>query len=160
MITRGVLDMKVAILTALSGMLLMGATLPAFAETNRWAGYTGVDTQRYQHHPAYPQHRPYYSQHPQPQYYPRHYPQHHPRPAPQWGQPTIRSGINIQYNAPSTVQYNHQSYSWVNGEPSSAHIESSTYQVVTNWQHLGLPAPPRGMYWIFEDGRYVLVANR
>ena len=101
MITRGVLDMKVAILTALSGMLLMGATLPAFAETNRWAGYTGVDTQRYQHHPAYPQHRPYYSQHPQPQYYPRHYPQHHPR-----------------------------------------------------------PAPPRGMYWVFEHGRYVLVANR
>ena len=157
MITRGVLDMKVAILTALSGMLLMGATLPAFAETNRWAGYTGVDTQRYQHRPHSSQHRPYYSQ--QPHSYPPRYPYHQPT-APQWGQPTIRSGINIQYNAPSTVQYNHQSYSWVNGEPRTAHIESSTYQVVTNWQHLGLPAPPRGMYWVFEHGRYVLVANR
>ena len=145
--------MKVAILTALSGMIFLGVSMQSMAETNRWAGYTGVDTQR-------DHHRPYYSQHPQPHYYPRHYPQHHPRPAPQWGQPTIRSGINIQYNAPSTVQYNHQSYSWVNGEPSTAHIESSTYRVVTDWQHLGLPAPPRGMYWVFEHGRYVLVANR
>ena len=156
--------MKVAILTALSGMLFLGVSMQSLAETNRWAGYTGVNTQRDQHRPyspqhrpAYPQHRPYYSQ--QPYSYPPHYP-YHQRPVPQWGQPTIRSGINIQYNAPSTVQYNHQSYSWVNGEPSSAHIESSTYRVVTVWQHLGLPAPPRGMYWIFEHGRYVLVANR
>lgn len=150
--------MKVAILTALSGMLFLGMSMQSLAETNRWAGYTGVDTQRHQHRPHSPQHRPYYSQ--QPHSYPPRYLYHHPRPAPQWGQPTIRSGINIQYNAPSTVQYNHQSYSWVNGEPSTAHIESSSYQVVTNWQHLGLPAPPRGMYWVFEHGRYVLVANR
>ncbi len=38
--------MKVAILTALSGMLFLGVSMQSLAETNRWAGYTGVDTQR------------------------------------------------------------------------------------------------------------------
>ncbi len=50
--------MKVAILTALSGMLFLGVSMQSLAETNRWAGYTGVDTQRYQHRPYSPQHRP------------------------------------------------------------------------------------------------------
>ncbi len=65
--------MKVAILTALSGMLLLGVSMQSLAETNRWAGYTGVNTQRDQHRPyspqhrpAYPQHRPYHSQQPYP----------------------------------------------------------------------------------------------
>ncbi len=49
--------MKVAILTALSGMLFLGVSMQSLAETNRWAGYTGVNTQRDQHRPYSPQHR-------------------------------------------------------------------------------------------------------
>ena len=51
-------------------------------------------------------------------------------------------------------------YSWVNGDPNVVHIESSRYTVITEWQRLGLPAPPRGSYWIYENGRYVLMNNR
>ena len=48
----------------------------------------------------------------------------------------------------------------LNGDPNVARIESSRYSVISDWQRLGLPAPPRGSYWIYENGRYVLVPNR
>lgn len=90
-----------------------------------------------------PAHRP-----PPPGYYPPH-----------GAYPPPRPGVNITYQAPSYSHYNHQTYTWVNGEPNTANIQSSRYVMITDWQRLGLPAPPQGMYWIFEDGRYALVPN-
>lgn len=69
-------------------------------------------------------------------------------------------GVTIIYQAPSHYSYRHESYSWLNGEPHGAYIESSNYVLVTNWRRLGLPAPLQGMYWIRENGRYVMVQNR
>lgn len=71
--------------------------------------------------------------------------------------PTQPNGVYFNYQAPSYSNYNHQTYIWVNGDPNSTSIKSSTYEVITDWERLGLPAPPQGMYWIFEDGRYMLV---
>ena len=74
--------------------------------------------------------------------------------------PPPRPGVNISYQAPSYSNYNHQTYTWINGEPNAAQIQSSRYVMITDWQRLGLPAPPTGMYWVFEDGRYALVPNK
>lgn len=78
---------------------------------------------------------------------------------PQGAYPPPRPGVNITYQAPSYSNYNHQTYTWVNGDPNTAQIQSSRYVMITDWQRLGLPAPPTGMYWVFEDGRYALVPN-
>ena len=72
----------------------------------------------------------------------------------------IQNGVSIQYHAPTTITQNSQSYSWVNGDPNTARIESSNSILITDWRRLDLPAPPTGMYWIYEHGRYVLVPNR
>lgn len=167
--------MKVAVVCALGGIVLLGASATTQAE-NKWSNYRGVDTSKYQHRPAYPQtsypknnypqQRPGYSQHSYPRNsYPyNHYPQNRPyyqqRPPHHQTYPTIQNGIGIQYSAPTTITHNSQSYSWVNGDPNTARIESSSYTLITDWQRLGLPAPPNGMYWIYEHGRYVLVPNR
>lgn len=74
---------------------------------------------------------------------------------PQHGSPNV----NVIFQAPTYVQSQHNTYTWVNGDPNVAHIQSSRYVMVTDWRRLGLPAPPHGMYWIFEDGRYALVPN-
>lgn len=79
------------------------------------------------------------------------YPPHQNRP------PAYSNGLSIMYQAPSSTTYNQNTYMWVNGDPNVAKIETSSYEVITNWQGLGLPAPPQGMYWIFENGRYALV---
>lgn len=145
--------MKLAVLCALSGMMLLGASATTQAE-NRWSNYRGVDTTRYQHRPHYPQnHYPQNS-------YPQHYPNYPQRPPHHQNYPTIQNGISIQYQAPTTITHNSQSYSWVNGDPNTSRIESSRYTFISDWQRLGLPAPPNGTYWIFENGRYVLVPNR
>ena len=144
--------MKTTLFYAIAGVMLISASASTFAE-NKWANYQGVDTSKPQHRPpsmnrpGYPQHAPNY---------PQHYPQYPNRPYPQYPQ----SGISIQYNAPTTITQNSQSYSWVNGDPASASISSSTYTFISDWKRIGLPAPPSGMYWIFENGRYVLVPNR
>ncbi len=135
--------MKVAILCALGGMVLLGASAMTQAE-NRWSNYQGVDTSKHQHRPHYPS-RPTPS-----------YPSHPPH----GGYPPIQNGVSIQYHAPTTITQNSQSYSWVNGDPNTARIESSNSVLITDWRRLGLPAPPTGMYWIYEHGRYVLVPNR
>jgi len=159
--------MKVAILCALGGMVLLGASAITQAE-NRWSNYQGVDTSKHQHRPSYPQNsypsnRPSYPQNSYPQHRP-HYPS---RPTPSYpshpqhgGYPPIQNGVSIQYHAPTTITQNSQSYSWVNGDPNTARIESSNSVLITDWRRLGLPAPPTGMYWIYEHGRYVLVPNR
>lgn len=91
-----------------------------------------------------------------------------PRPMPPSGQypyppsssnPPIQNGVNIQYRAPTTIYQNSNSYSWVNGDPNVASIGSSNYVLITDWKSLGLPAPPTGMYWILDNGRYALVPN-
>ena len=147
--------MKVAILCALGGMVLLGASAMTQAE-NRWSNYQGVDTSKHQHRPSYPQnsypqHRPHYPSRPTPSY---------PSHPPHGGYPPIQNGVSIQYHAPTTITQNSQSYSWVNGDPNTARIESSNSVIITDWRRLGLPAPPTGMYWIYEHGRYVLVPNR
>ena len=151
--------MKLTALCALSGMMLLGASATTQAE-NRWSNYRGVDTTRYQPHPYYPQSYPQNHYPHQQQHYPQHYPNYPQRPPHHQNYPTIQNGISIQYQAPTTITQNSQSYSWVNGDPNTSRIESSRYTFISDWQRLGLPAPPSGMYWIFENGRYVLVPNR
>jgi Ni/Co efflux regulator RcnB len=150
--------MKIVLSGAIFAALLAGASAHSMAG-NAWGGYTGVERSKpnYRSVPrSYEPPRHHYPQRPLP---PRpHYPQ---RP-PHWGYPPAQSqsGLNIQYQTPTTIYQNSTSYSWVNGDPNVARIESSRYTVITDWQRLGLPAPPRGSYWIYENGRYVLVPNR
>ena len=152
--------MRTATLAILSGMILLGASLQAQAE-NQWSKYQGVDSKKYQHKPSYPQNSAPYSnnlQHhrPYPQPFARPYP---PRPRPNYS-PTIQNGVSIQYQAPTIINQHSQSYPWVNGDPNTARLESSNAILITDWQRLGLPAPPTGTYWTYEQGRYVLVPNR
>ena len=152
--------MRTATLAILSGMILLGASLQAQAE-NQWSKYQGVDSKKYQHKPSYPQNSAPYSnnlQHhrPYPQPFARPYPS---RPRPNYS-PTIPNGVSIQYQAPTIINQHSQSYHWVNGDPNTARIESSNAILITDWQRLGLPAPPTGTYWSYEQGRYVLVPNR
>ena len=155
--------MKVAVICALGGIVLLGASATAQAE-NQWSNYRGVDTTKYQHRPHYPQTSYPHHNYPKNNYPQNSYPQNRPyypqRPSRHQNYPTIQNGISIQYQAPTTITHNSQSYSWVNGDPNTARIESSSYTLITDWKHLGLPAPPNGTYWIFENGRYVLVPNR
>ena len=158
--------MKVAVICALGGIVLLGASATTQAE-NQWSNYRGVDTTKYQHRPHYPQNpQTSYPHHNYPKNnYPQNsYPQNRPyypqRPLHHQNYPTIQNGISIQYQAPTTITHNSQSYSWVNGDPNTARIESSSYTLITDWHRIGLPAPPNGTYWIFENGRYVLVPNR
>ena len=124
---------KLVVYTMLA--MLCGVSASTQAE-NQWSNYQGVDRTQNQHRPhypnqSYPQNQPHYPN----QSYP-HYP-NSPYP-PYGGYPVIRPGISIQYQAPTTITQNSQSYSWVNGDPNSARIESSSYSVVTDWQNLGL----------------------
>ncbi|MDN5512730.1 RcnB family protein [Acinetobacter sp.] len=152
--------MKLAVLCALSGMVLLGASATTQAE-NRWSNYRGVDTTRYQTRPYYPHNNYPQNNYPhQQQHYPQHYPNDPQHPPHHQNYPTIQNGISIQYQAPTTITQNSQSYSWVNGDPRTARIESSSTTFISDWQRLGLPAPPNGTYWIFENGRYMLVPNR
>ncbi|WP_445660619.1 RcnB family protein [Acinetobacter sp. F16] len=155
--------MKVAVICALGGIMLLGASVTTQAE-NQWSNYRGVDTTKYQHRPHYPQTNYPHHNFPKNNYPQNSYPQNRPyypqRPSHHQNYPTIQNGISIQYQAPTTITHNSQSYSWVNGDPNTARIESSSYTLITDWKRLGLPAPPNGTYWIFENGRYVLVPNR
>ena len=155
--------MKVAVICALGGIVLLGASATTQAE-NQWSNYRGVDTTKYQHRPHYPQTSYPHHNYPKNNYpqnsYPRNRPYYPQRPSRHQNYPTIQNGISIQYQAPTTITHNSQSYSWVNGDPNTARIESSSYTLITDWKRLGLPAPPNGTYWIFENGRYVLVPNR
>lgn len=152
--------MKLAVLCALSGMVLLGASATTQAE-NRWSNYRGVDTTRYQPRPYYPHNNYPQNNYPYPQQHnPQHYPNDPQRSPHHQNYPTIQNGISIQYQAPTTITQNSQSYSWVNGDPRTARIESSSTTFISDWQRLGLPAPPNGTYWIFENGRYMLVPNR
>lgn len=150
--------MKIVLSGAIFATLLLGASAQSMAG-NAWVGYSGVDRSVPNYRSAPPAYDPPRQHHPQRPVPPRpYYPQ---RPA-HGGHPPAQSqsGLNIQYQAPTTIYQNSNSYSWVNGDPNVARIESSRYTVITDWQRLGLPAPPRGSYWIYENGRYVLMSNR
>lgn len=125
---------------------------------NQWVGYGSASTAERSHHRPVRPHIPPHGQHPHRPIYPPTAPVH-PTMADR-GHISMKSGINVQYQAPTTVYYNQQQYTWVNGDPRVASIHSSTQQMIPDWQRYGLPAPPTGMYWIFEHGRYVLVPNR
>ena len=158
---------KLVVYTMLA--MLCGVSASTQAE-NQWSNYQGVDRTQNQHRPhypnqSYPQNRPHYpnQSYPQnrPHYLSQSYPHYPNSPYPPYGgYPVIRPGISIQYQAPTTITQNSQSYSWVNGDPNSARIESSSYSMVTDWQNLGLPAPPKGTYWVYQNGHYVLMSNR
>ena len=157
---------KLVVYTMLA--MLCGVSASTQAE-NQWSNYQGVDRTQNQHRPhypnqSYPQNQPHYPnqsyQQNRPHYPSQSYPHYPNSPYPPYGgYPVIRPGISIQYQAPTTITQNSQSYSWVNGDPKVAHIESSTHVVITDWRRLGLPAPPNGMHWILENGRYILVPN-
>jgi len=68
--------------------------------------------------------------------------------------------LHIYVQAPRYMTSTQNTYTWVNGDPATAKIETSSYDIITQWKELGLPAPPKGMFWIFENGRYMLVAKR
>ena len=158
---------KLVVYTMLA--MLCGVSASTQAE-NQWSNYQGVDRTQNQHRPhypnqSYPQNQPHYPnqsyQQNRPHYPSQSYPHYPNSPYPPYGgYPVIRPGISIQYQAPTTITQNSQSYSWVNGDPNSARIESSSYSVVTDWQNLGLPAPPKGTYWVYQNGHYVLMSNR
>ncbi len=139
---------------ALLASFLFGIAVPAWAD-NAWVGYTGVDRSKPQHRPPS---RPHYA--PQPPHSQRPYYPQRPSHGGYYPPAQSQSGFNIQYQAPTMIYQNSNSYSWVNGDPNVAYIESSRYTVITDWQRLGLPAPPRGSYWIYENGRYVLMNDR
>jgi Ni/Co efflux regulator RcnB len=152
--------MNIKIWGMLGGLMILGVALPAQAE-NRWSNYQGVERTRYSAPPIYS--HQHYPQHSYPQNYgtypypiTRPYPAH-PRPS---AYPTLQNGVTIHYQAPTTITQNSQSYRWVNGDPNTAQIESSSGVLITDWHRLGLPAPPTGTYWIYEQGRYVLVPHR
>ena len=67
--------------------------------------------------------------------------------------------VQVIYQAPTYVQYHQNTYTWVNGDSNVAQIHHVQREVITDWRRAGLPAPPHGMYWIFENGRYSLVAS-
>ena len=149
-------------------ILLCLATLlsvSAFASAQTHVDFnTSVGIQVGNTKPGYPA-----QQYPQgPLNYPQYpnQPNHRPHP----GQPLpplihrppngkVNGGLNIQYQAPSYTTINQQSYTWVNGDPNVAQIKTTDRIYITNWRELGLPAPPNGMRWIFENGRYILEAN-
>lgn len=148
--------MKIVVWSAIFASLVWGVSAQTLAG-NAWGGYTGVERSK-------PQHRPPSSHYPQQHHPQRPMPpgQYYPRRPPHGGYPPAQSqsGLNINYQAPTTIYQNSNHYSWVNGDPNVARIESSHYSLITDWRRLGLPAPPAGSYWIFENGRYVLVPNR
>lgn len=150
--------MKIVLSGAIFATLLLGASAQSMAG-NAWVGYSGVDRSVPNYRSAPPAYDPPRQHHPQRPVPPRpYYPQ---RPA-HGGHPPVQSqsGLNIQYQAPTTIYQNSNSYSWVNGDPNVTRIESSRYTMISDWQRLGLPAPPWGSYWIYENGRYVLMSNR
>lgn len=139
--------MKIILSGACLAVLLCGASFPVIA-ANNWVGYSSKDHYKRPQPPRPKAPQQYYPQRPLPPV--QHYP----------NRPVIQNGVSLRYQAPTTIYQNSNSYSWVNGDPNQAQIESSRYVLINDWRRLGLPDPPVGMHWIFENGRYVLVNNQ
>ena len=133
------------------GIVLSTISSITLAKNTGWNASVGVNM-------GSPVNRPYPQQYPH--YPPTNRPPLPPRPPHVIHPPLNNGGVSLTYQAPSYTTYNHQSYTWVNGDPNVAQIKSSEHIVIANWRELGLPQPPSGMYWIFEDGRYILESSR
>ena len=144
----------IATLSAIAFLLM-----PSLAQANstKWNASIGVNVGSL-NSSNYPQRPPSYPNqgYPPQNGYP-HYPPNRPLPPP--GNVYPNGGVSLTYQAPSYTTVNHQTYTWVNGDPNVAQIKSSNKIVIANWRELGLPAPPNGMHWIYEDGRYILESN-
>src|SRR5690606_41496073 len=121
--------MRIVLSSAIFAALLLGASAQSMAG-NAWVGYGGVDrsTPKYRSTPRpYDPPRQHYPQRPLP---PR---PHYPQQPPHWGYPTAQSqcGLNIQYQAPTTIYQNSNSYSMVNGDPYVARTDSLSHTVIT-----------------------------
>jgi nickel/cobalt homeostasis protein len=128
-------------------LLMIGLCLNpslSYAEAKkRWVSNAGLNTpDYYQPTPT----RPYKLPHP-----PHSKPSVHSRP-----------NVSIHYTAPQTIYSNQQQTIWINGQSSETNtqFQHEQYYVVTDWRKLGLPAPPQGMYWIYQQGRYMLQTQR
>lgn len=90
------------------------------------------------------------------QSYPYYPSAHDPmRPYPVYPQ---QNGVTIIYQQqfPTQVEHQHSSSGFVNGQGT---LQSSNYMLISDWRHYGLPAPQVGMYWIYQNGRYLQVEN-
>ena len=114
---------------------------PLTSQTQRFPTYAG----------------PYQGAMPRPTSPPQIAPPHHRPPPhhPSHGGYPMRPGVSIIYRAPSYSTYSQETNSYVYGDGDSS-IESRDYVLITDWRRLGLPDPPEGMHWIFENGRYAL----
>ena len=101
-----------------------------------------------------PQYVPSNSQHRPPHHQP---PPHYPHP-PSYPHSHPNSGITVIYqqSLPTTTQYRYVNQAHVYGSESG--LSQST--VIVDWHQSQLPAPARGMHWIFENGRYLQVPYR
>lgn len=105
--------------------------------------------------PIYQQNAPYYAQQGDVQYgysYPN-------RPYPQHGYPQ-QNGVTVIYqqSLPTYTSGQSHSYSYVNGDTNST-IESTSYMLISDWRRYNLPDPAVGMHWIYQNGRYLQIAN-
>lgn len=94
---------------------------------------------------------------------PHHQRPHHPRPPhhsypPSYPHSHPNAGITVIYqqSLPSSSQYQYVNQGHVYNGNSG--ISQST--VIVDWHQYHLPAPARGMHWIYEHGRYLQVPNR
>lgn len=166
-------------------MLLLGSSallLPEIVYANAWSNYSGVKTtknpprppqvQQSQNPPTRFNTLPRVHQNPpklsssfnhQPSYdSPKVHPSQRPHPHPQQSGLSIEyhhPQVSVQYHVPAqqVYQYSYQSQPLYQG---SGQIQHSTHTMISDWRGIGLPAPPSGMYWAFEHGRYVLIQNR
>lgn len=156
--------MKNNITATISTIVFLSMPSITQANSTKWNASVGVNLGT-SNRPNYPQQPSYYPQqhpsYPNQGYPPQNgYPHYPPnRPFPPSGNIHSNGGLSLTYQAPSYTTVNHQTYTWVNGDPNVAQIKSSTKIIITNWRELGLPAPPNGMHWIYEDGRYILESN-
>lgn len=147
--------MKSSVVIVISSIVFLAVPTISQANSTKWNASVGVNLGN-TNRPGYPQQPPNYPQNNYPPGYPPNRPFPPSRPP---GNLYPNNGVSLTYQAPSYTTVNQQSYTWVNGDPNVAQIKSTNKIVITNWRELGLPAPPNGMYWIYEDGRYILESN-
>lgn len=71
-----------------------------------------------------------------------------------------QNGLSIIYQQsfPQQTQYYSEQQGFIHGD-ANAHIESSSYMLISDWRRYNLPDPVVGMHWIYQNGRYLQVPN-
>lgn len=163
---------KIFILTVLT-LMISGGSASVLADAKDWSNYRGVERKQPYKYPYTSSYQGYADPygHPFTQEYPIRPPQNQ-RP-PHWGYPQHPSpsypsdpeypqqnGVTIIYKQqlPTRTESRTEGYGFVNGDADSK-IESSRYTLISDWRRYGLPDPQVGMHWIFQNGRYVQIAN-